>query len=266
MTRLKRYTPHPTPKRTSAWTSLKASVTIEAALSLPLFFFAVLSLIYLLELSAIQTSIRGAAYSAAKEAAKELYLLPVLNTSKVRSDIAALVGPERLERSIVAGGASGITCGSSYATLSTGEIHVTVSYQVDLPFPAFIKAPLPQSIALKVKGWTGYAKPKLGDEDDSIVYITDTALVYHEDYQCTYLQLSIQFVPFEGVSELRNKSGGKYHGCEKCVYGQTLGGVYITETGNKYHNSLGCSGLKRTIYAVHKGEVAGKGGCSRCSQ
>ncbi|MBD8948918.1 MAG: pilus assembly protein, partial [Blautia obeum] len=51
------------------------------------------------------------------------------------------------------------------------------------------------------------------------------------------------------VGQLRNKSGEKYHACERCRAG-SAGSVYITGEGNRYHGSLSCSGLKRTVEEV----------------
>ena len=118
----------------------------------------------------------------------------------------------------------------------------------------------------KVSAWNGYQKDRKENEDGQIVYITEKGTVWHSDYQCSYLQLSIQYVQYSELQNMRNEGGGKYHKCEQCVYGQAMNGVYITSYGNRYHNSLNCSSLKRTIRAVHKSEVAGRGGCSKCAK
>lgn len=245
---------------------MQGSVTVEAALALPLFLFAVLSLVYMLETAAIRTTVSAAAQGAAKMAAEDIAVFPVLNLIKMKSDMVRIIGAERLERSIVAGGSSGIHCLRSWYESESGVIHVELDYKIRLPFPRFTNTGMKCKESFQVRAWTGYETAGIDSDDDRIVYVTETGGVYHTNYQCKYLQLSIQFVPYLGVADLRNEDGGKYHACERCVHGGASGGVYITDYGNKYHNSLNCSGLKRTIYSVKKGECSGMGACSKCGQ
>lgn len=252
-------------KRASALGS-KASVTVEAALTIPIFLFAVLSLVYLLEIQSVRTSIHVAVQSATKEAAADAVLFPVVNLVKFKGDVINTAGANQLERSIIVGGSGGVNCNRTYMSPLTGEIHVTVEYAVKLPFPQFTNVTAKFQEEMTVKAWTGYTKREGTTEDTEIVYMTDHALVYHENYHCTYLQLSIRFVPYFGLSGIRNEDGGIYRRCEKCVHGEGFAGVYITNSGGKYHNSLSCSGLKRTVRAVKKTETGGRGGCSRCSK
>ena len=90
------------------------SITVEAALSVPIFFFAVICLIYFIEIHNVQTTIQAAAVHAAKICTEDTALVPVLNTSKLESEIVRSIGAKRLENSIVSGGSKGIQCAGSY--------------------------------------------------------------------------------------------------------------------------------------------------------
>lgn len=250
--------------RNKLGTEKSGSVTIEASFGIPLFLFTVLCLIWLIELQSIRFSIASAAQNAAKSAAEDTAVIPVLNVWKLRADIAALIGEERLDRSIVKGGKDGISCMGSYVSPETGEMNIKVTYMIQLPVPmvGLPSAEIEQSF--KLSAWTGYMSGGKGSDGADIVYVTDNGEVYHEDYRCSHLHLSIRAVGFDEIQELRNEGGGIYHACEKCAYGSPMGSVYITDTGDRYHNSLNCSGLKRTIHAVKRTEVKGLGGCSRC--
>lgn len=256
-------------KRASAPDSkmkLQGSVTVEAAVTIPLFLFAVLCLVALLEIHAIRLSVAFAVQGAAKIAAEDMAAVPVFHSIKFKSDIVSLIGAERLERSMIEGGSSGIHCWKSWYEPDRGVIHVETDYKIRLPFPEYTSLTMKCEESFLIKVWNGYEGNGMERDDDQIVYVTETGSVYHTDYQCSYLQLSIHFVSCSGIDELRNEDGGKYHACGQCTQGGSMAGVYITDYGTKYHNSLNCSGLKRTIYSVKKGECHGMGACSKCGQ
>ncbi len=256
-------------KRASVSASKKkdtnGSITIEAALAVPVFFLAVVSLLYLMEIMALRTSVRCGLQYAGKVAAGEAYIVTAVMPSQLEKDVIHAIGADRLERSIILGGCNGIRCDESRVSLRTGIGKLTASYQIRLPVLLFKVPPIEYREEIRIKVWSGYEKEGFLTDDEETVYITETGLVYHRDYHCTHLELSIRMVSSAELESLRNNSGGRYYPCGQCV---RLGknGVYITNTGDRYHSSLSCSGLKRTIYAVPVSEAVGRRACSRCGK
>ena len=235
--------------RASASTRKKGSITVEAAMAVPIFFFATLALVLLLELLSVQTAVRSGLQEAGKKLAVQAVEVPAVIPSNLERDVVNSIGAERLERSIVEGGSSGINCNQSYLSPFTGIGEIQASYQVRIPVPGFSIAPISYKETMRIKAWTGY----------------EAGVVYHKNPHCTHLDLSIHAAASSELNSLRNESGGKYHACEKCVHGSSKGGsVYITDQGDRYHNSLTCSGLKRTVYTARISEVPGKRACSKC--
>ncbi len=241
------------------------SVTLEAALAVPLFFFAVICLLYLMEIMAVQTAVRCGLQEAGKRTAQDTCEVCMINPARVEQYVVDSIEAERLDRSIVVGGRNGISCSKSTMSPFTGIGQLSAAYEIRIPVPVFGLPDLPFEETMRIKAWNGYVKGGLFAEKDETVYVTETGLVYHKDYHCTYLDLSIHAVQMSQVPDLRNEGGGKYHACVHC--GKAAGDVvYITNTGDRYHSSASCSGLKRTVYAVPLSEVVGKGACSRCGR
>ena len=72
-------------------------------------------------------------------------------------------------------------------------------------------------------------------------------------------------IPLPKVSQRRNDNGEKYSPCETCSRHQNPSGtVYITGSGNRYHNDASCSGLKRTVRLVKKSQLGNMHVCSKC--
>lgn len=251
-------------ERASALTS-KGSLTLEAAIVVPLFFFAMLCLAYLLEMMAIQTTVRNALYSAGKEAAQQAYAGAVLMSGELEQKIIENIGREQLEKSVVSGGASGIDCSKTVCNRITDVMNLQVQYQVEIPILMFRITPVTCEETLRVKGWTGYVSAIEDVTREDTVYVTDTGIMYHQDADCTYLDMSIRSVHAENIEELRNQSGGIYYACESCGEDKTDSEVrYITDYGTRYHTSLECKKIHRNVYAISIDEAYGLGGCSKC--
>lgn len=152
------------------------------------------------------------------------------------------------------------------------SIDLILTYQMRSPF-AMVRLPGTFFIQrAKVRAWTGRIPPKKGDgsgEDETakeMVYVTATGKVYHDDPDCTHLKLSVRAVDVEALGTVRNHNGGIYHACEKCGDGPHGSTVYITEEGNRYHSTLGCSGLKRTVRQITKEEAGNLRACTKCGK
>jgi hypothetical protein len=120
---------------------------------------------------------------------------------------------------------------------------------------------------LRTRAWTGFdaSKASKGNDgkEEEIVYIAETGTVYHKSRACTHIKLSIKSTSLTSVGDIRSKNDSIYHKCEKCG-SKAKGTVYITDYGDRYHSSLSCSGLKRTISAVPISQVGDKPACSKC--
>ncbi len=246
----------------------RASITVEAVFCIQLFFYAAVCLIWMLEIRAVQSAVKCGMQQAGKEAAEKLFEIPIIVPAELEADIVNSIGVDRLDRSTVSGGGSGIDCNGSYINPVSKIIELKVKYKVRLPFPVFAVPPIECQESMRIKAWTGYEKQGFsGGSDRTIVYVTDTGVVYHRDYHCTYLEPSLRMVSGESLEALRSADGSRYQACERCMRGMQGGGsVYITTYGDRYHSTLSCSSLKRRIYAVPIADVKGKGACSKCGR
>ena len=221
--------------KTSLRTSLKkASIAVETALVLPIFFLGMVTMISFMDIYKLQTEHLTKLCEKTKEAGMYAY---VLDGS----------GPDNI-------------------TLPDFYTYEPIGGLVPLPDVRMFNT-------VKVHAWTGkeYANEEgqAGSEEkekEPMIYVTENGSVYHKDIGCSYLDLSISHVSKNAAEGLRNHYGEKYSPCETCGKGQDQGGmVYITETGNRYHTLESCSGLKRTVRMEKQSHVSGKmHACSRC--
>lgn len=264
----------PVIEKTSRCASYKmqGSLTAEAALAFPVFLFGLTAFLYLFFLVQLQTELGRALTDAGRRLSQTAYVSENAG-SLAPSALAMLYGRMETEKylegrataQIIRGGAGGISFFGTVWNEETSMLTLRASYQVVLPPGLSWFHPIRAVQERTVRGFTGFSGRAGSQEtqDSEIVYVTDQGTVYHRDLSCRYLNLSIQQMELDEVDSLRNRDGGKYYPCERC-WKEGAGTVFVTEGGNRYHQSLNCSSLIRGIHAVRLWETGGLPPCSVC--
>lgn len=270
--------------------SLRASMTVEGVLAVPCFFFAVITLVSMIQICAVRSRIQRALfedarelakYSYAKEAGEEFFdIASDENLALINAGINVATAKVLLVRNLgadygsehgIIGGTAGILLPASEIEEDGSKIRLQADYAVKLPFSMFGAGIIPMEQKAETCGWTGMrAEDEETDgaaEDEITVYVTRTGEVYHKDPACTYLHAQSVRVPLIQVKDLRNADGSKYYPCELCKEQAAKAEpmfVYITDYGTRYHLVEDCPTLNHEAKAVKLSEVAGRRPCSKC--
>lgn len=270
-------------KRASSFTSrkLRASMTVEAAIALPLFIFFIIQIMSAINMIGVQSRLGAALHQTGNKMAFSGYVyekamgsIPIEGLASValtevyaRNQVLDYAGKGYLNKSCIKNGADGIRFDGTSIMGSNDIIEICLSYYAEplvtiLGFDGFA-----MSQCYYGRAWTGYdvqSSVSNFSDNDPMVYVTETGTVYHTNRNCTYLNPSITSVSSDEIDSSRNQSGGKYSPCAICGKNAVLGTVYITNQGSSYHTSITCSGLKRTIYTIPLSQAGGRGRCSKC--
>ncbi|MDD6798181.1 MAG: hypothetical protein PUE71_07835 [Clostridia bacterium] len=277
---------------------LSASATVEASLVIPFFIYAVMAVMYIMQMILVQVHVQESLYNESRKIAKYVYLQDCmekgLNDSKKLNSkdeevvawlekgfsVAAIqamfiqeIGTDYAKKSGIAGGNAGYIMLGSKVMEGNDDIVLEVRYVLKNPFDIF-------GIALKnftqravVTAWlgsddcSGVSKSGASDsQNNEYVYVTSGGTVYHTNRSCTYLKPSLQKVGAQQIADKRNENGEKYYRCEYCVGKMKQdSSLYITSYGNRWHVSEKCPKVSRCVMKVLKSSVADMKKCSKCA-
>ena len=246
--------------------SKQGSLSIEAAIVIPLFLIFVLGMASLLLVFGNRTDIQNGMRTAAETLTRRAYYLE-------RTEAEAIgINPITIKSEIKNNSEKADDISTAFSTYDSesGILDIVVNYDQKIPFLLTESETLHVSQRLRCRAWIGSDMEEGPgsslETEKNYVYVTEKGTVYHKTKSCSYLDLSIHSIESGQISEERNSSGAKYYACPLCAKsGKPNASVYVTDYGTSWHNSTGCSGLKRKINKIDITQVGNLKPCSKCS-
>lgn len=268
---------------------LKASMTVEAALCLPLFLFFAAALMEPMRWLDRQRKVQAAIEHFCGDLSQYVYINEVGMENGYGGDGKTpedVYEGEYLElASDTAAGlwlkgklkdyAENIAIKKVHVLDSSGDIWVEAEYKEKLPFFRLKEGGALMHAASKRRSWIGInGKLKLdgtdnaGDKDteETMVYVGAGMGKYHMYRDCHYISNQYETVLLSEAKEIKNTFGGRYKACSRCAKEKDFNGsVYITSSGEHYHFSKSCSAMVSYVRSVPLSEVEHLGLCSYCA-
>lgn len=272
----------------TAFLSVPASLTLEAAMCLSLFIFASVCLILPMKIMNTERQIQAALEELGEDFSQYAYVKDAMDKGKLFAIEGAGDFAKEFCRHLVSGMAQGYaqvrvtehvdtTAVRQIAmvrsqVLEDGEnIDLILDYEIRLPFPVLGLPALQRTARCRRRAWIGKEGKEYGGgkeqqaEEDPIVYVGKSSTRYHRSRSCHYLANQLTEVSKTQVGNIRNESGGKYYPCAIC--GGSAGNmVYIMPNGSSYHSNKNCSAIVAYARAVRRSEVEHLGVCSYCGR
>lgn len=269
---------------------LAGSMTVEAAIVLPLFLFFFLNLGCAIELIRLHGNMEIALCDVGKRISTYGYILTKTNAEQmsgdaepewwselkdvalsytyIKGELVEYLGEDYLQESPIQEGIGGIQFLESEIFNAEDCVDLVVTYKA-APFMDVVGfRPFRMANRYYAHIWNGYCIPGASEEIEEgrkLVYVTENGEVYHENRNCWHLALRIQQVSIEEAHGKRNENGERYLPCEVCAEKNLEGPVYIAADGNAIHCDRSCPGLKRTIYTLPRDEAEHYRPCSECT-
>lgn len=259
--------------------SAKASLTVEAALVLPFFVLAFLSVIYLINIMALYTTLQIQLEETARKLNSSAYIYSDLETPLPDSNIISseiirsLFMSQDIKKlchiSHIKNGYNGISF--YHSKIEKGDTaDIVITYYISIPFLSELNLHIPIAQRCHFKLFTGNHDMRYNASENPIVYMTAYGRVYHTNKYCSYLIKYAQILDKDSISEYETKSHQKFslcNACEKTFSAQNTSVIYISKTGSVYHYSRDCYYLTSHIYECYFKDIQEHYPiCTRCSE
>lgn len=260
---------------------IPASSTVEAALVIPLFMYAALAVIYVLQIISVKMRVQTALYEDARKLSGYVYayekavkedgdtLEDVVSVTAAWTFLIEQLGHSYAKEHYIIGGNAGLVMAHSKLCDNDSVIELKVTYTVKNPFDIFGIGKVTLTQVCKTDAWLGEEHDKyVGNKNQTQevhVYVTEQGEVYHTDRNCTYLTRVIMQKEKSDQENITNAYGEKYYPCERCGK-RDVGSeyIYVTEYGNRFHIDITCSQLSRTILEIPVSKAGERRLCEKC--
>ena len=238
----------------------EASMTIEAALVLPLFVFCSLALMMPMKWLDTERKIRMAAERFCEQASVSAYEQGGILSGLLLKGIAEQYADD-------------VIITESSVSDITGDIRYELKYKRFIPFFRNMTKDMNQTIGVQRREWIGLdgkLKEKNGgreeDRQDEIVFVGAAMGRYHLYRDCHYISNTYQTITVKEASNRITSHGNKVTACSVCAKDCTEDDmVYLTPEGKHYHTSISCRSMSSYVQERYLEDVRHLGVCSYCA-